>query len=48
MSGQEKRIWYQGFTDPAEHHEYFGRLQALVSEVAEALGEEGKAVVFQA
>jgi Asp/Glu/hydantoin racemase len=36
MSEQQKRIWYQGFTDPAEHHEYFGRLQALVSEVADA------------
>ena len=36
MSGQrEKRIWYQGFTDPEEHHEYFSRLQALVAEVAE-------------
>lgn len=35
MSGETTRIWYQGFTDPVEHAEYFGRLQALVSEVAE-------------
>ncbi len=29
------KIWYQGFTDPAEHHEYFSRLQTLASEVAD-------------
>jgi Asp/Glu/hydantoin racemase len=36
MSEGQKRIWYQGFTDPEEHHEYFDRLQTLVSECAEA------------
>ncbi len=35
MTGETTRIWYQGFTDPVEHHEYFSRLQALVSEVAD-------------
>ena len=34
MSGAAKRIWYQGFTDPAVHGAYFARLQALVSELA--------------
>jgi len=35
MAGTTTRIWYQGFTDPELHHEYFDRLQALVSEVAD-------------
>ena len=35
MNESAKRIWYQGFTDPVEHHEYFNRLQALVADCAD-------------
>ena len=35
MNADISKIWYQGFTDPTEHAEYFTRLQDFIGSIAD-------------